>query len=148
MVSFKEVTESNEALKERMNGLTCVFVGVTFSWGGEVALKALAAKAEKLTVFVVDKHEKAAEKVIDACKNLSPSSTFIFMKADVKLLKNVDQVCKEINLKAAKLNLLHMGQTTALAKLSPFRCGKLYRCSSTPDTRLPDQAPKKASTPC
>jgi NADP-dependent 3-hydroxy acid dehydrogenase YdfG len=128
MVSFKDITESNEALRERMNGLTCVFAGAACdTLFGQSALKALAAQAANLTVFLVDNDEKRANRVIKACKNLSRSSNFIFLKADLKHLKEVDRVCNEINLRVAKLDLLHMTQGSVVSVASTlFRKGKSH----------------------
>ena len=43
-------------------------------------------------------------------KNIRPEAEATFIKKDLTLLKNVDEVCEEIKAKEKKLNLLFMTQ--------------------------------------
>ncbi len=75
-----------------------VFVGGT-SGIGEYALRALARRARRLKVYIVGRSQEAADRIIADCKKDSPEGEFIFIKADVSLLKNVDEVSQQIKSK-------------------------------------------------
>ena len=72
-------------------------------------------------------------------KNIQPEAETTFIKKDLTLLKNVDEVCEEIKAKEKKLNLLFMTQGTMSMKgrdgCSPLSILNTIR-KSAPDSEL------------
>ncbi len=134
MVVLSDVTKSNEAIASTFpQGLVAVFVGGT-SGIGEYTLKALAAHSTNSRVYLVGRAQDAADRIIKECQELSPSSHFEFIKADISLLNVVDEVCDRIKSKETAINILFQSQGTLArnpgihiypsppCNLSPKRC--------------------------
>ena len=122
MVVLSDVTKSNEAIASTFpQGLVAVFVGGT-SGIGEYTLKALAAHSPNSRVYLVGRAQDAADRIIKECKELSPSSHFEFIKADIGLLNVVDDVCSRIKSKETAINILFQSQGTLARKT-----GTVYR---------------------
>jgi NAD(P)-dependent dehydrogenase (short-subunit alcohol dehydrogenase family) len=109
MVKLTDVRSSNTAFKSHSAGFVAIFVGGT-SGIGETTVKALAANGIKCTAYVVGRNDAAAAAIIKECEALSPESTFTFIKKDVSILRNVDDVVEEIKSKEQKVDLLFMTQ--------------------------------------
>ena len=56
------------------------------------------------------RNELAADKIISEIKHIQPDAEATFIKKDLTLLKNVDEVCEEVKAKEKKINLLFMTQ--------------------------------------
>ncbi|KAJ5675076.1 Short-chain dehydrogenase/reductase SDR [Penicillium maclennaniae] len=95
-------------------GLVAVFVGAT-NGIGEYPLKESSRHAQKLRVYFVGRSQGAGDHIAKECQELSPRGEFIFIKADVSLLKTVDEVCREIYSKEKTINLLFLTCGPALA---------------------------------
>lgn len=54
--------------------------------------------------------QDAADRIISEIKAIQPEAQTSFIRKDLTLLKNVDEVCDEIKAKETKLNLLFMTQ--------------------------------------
>lgn len=52
--------------------------------------------------------QQAADRIISELKSIAPEAEVNYIRKDVSLLKNVDEVCSEITAKEIKLNLLFM----------------------------------------
>lgn len=89
--------------------VTRVFASAT-SGLGESALRALAANSTAPRVYITDCGEPRTAAIIEDCLKIYPGGTFIFLSADLSLLKNVDTVCREIlkREEGGKLDLLFM----------------------------------------
>ena len=112
MVALSEIIASNERLSSTFpDGLVAVFVGGT-NGVGEYTLKAFAKYATKPRVYIVGRSQEAADRIIEECKQLNPSGKFEFMKSDISLLKNVDDVCRQIKSKETAINILFESQGT------------------------------------
>ena len=109
MVALSTVRASNTLLKDRVDPLTAIFAGGTAGIGEE-ALKAFAVNAKAPNVYLVGRNEEAAKLIIDGCLKSCPEGNFHFLKADLSLLKNVDEVCEEVLRREKKLDLLFMSQ--------------------------------------
>ena len=56
------------------------------------------------------RNEDAANRIISELRAIQPDGQLTFIKKDLTLLKNVDEVCEEIKGKERKLNILFMTQ--------------------------------------
>lgn len=128
MITLPQVIASNEHIGSTFpDGLVAVFVGGT-SGVGEYTLKTLAKYAPKLRAYIVGRSQDAADRIIAECKKINPGGKFEFIKADVSLLKNVDEVCRQIRDKETSINILFLTQgtmafkkSTSLSYISLFR---------------------------
>ncbi|KAI0382114.1 putative short-chain dehydrogenases/reductase [Hypomontagnella monticulosa] len=110
MVSLAQATASNERIASTFPaGLVAVFVGGT-SGVGEYTVKKFAKYVLKPKVYIVGRSQEAADRIIAECKETNPEGTFEFIKADVSLLKSVDDVCRQIKRKETAINLLFESQ--------------------------------------
>lgn len=129
MVTLSDVEASNRCISSVFqDGLVAVFVGGT-SGIGEYTLKQLAKDTRKLRAYIVGRSLEAADRIIKECKQLNSAGEYIFIQADVSLLKNVDDVCRQIKAKEKAINILFQSQATmATGK------GKLKNSSHFPPT--------------
>lgn len=114
MVSLSDVQSSNAQIATALpQGLVAVFVGAT-NGIGEYSLKEFARHARKPRVYFVGRSQDAADRIAGECRELNPEGEFTFIKADVSLLKSVDDVCREIKSKENTINLLFLTCGSAL----------------------------------
>ena len=110
MVSLKDVHTSNEQLSSSFpSGLVALFVGAT-SGIGAATLKAFAKYTQKPRAYFIGQSQSAADNVVSECQNLNPEGEFIFIQANVSLIKVVDEVCAQIKAKETVLNFLFLSQ--------------------------------------
>ncbi|KAI0468014.1 putative short-chain dehydrogenases/reductase [Xylaria cf. heliscus] len=110
MVALTDIIASNERIASALPaGLVAVFVGGT-SGVGEYTLKAFARYARAPKVIIVGRSQEAADRILGECRGLNPDGHFEFIRADVSLLKNVDDVCRQIREKVAVVNILFESQ--------------------------------------
>jgi NADP-dependent 3-hydroxy acid dehydrogenase YdfG len=57
-------------------------------------------------VYLVGRNATAAERIIKECGELNKEGKVEFLRADVTELKEVDRVCKEIEKREKKINLI------------------------------------------
>lgn len=108
MVSLSAVQSSNSLISSTLPpGLVAVFVGAT-SGIGEITLKKFASHARQPRAYFIGRSQNAADRILAECKALNPTGEFIFIKADVSLIRVVDEVCKEIKAKEKLLNILFL----------------------------------------
>ncbi|KAI1423752.1 putative short-chain dehydrogenases/reductase [Xylaria sp. FL1777] len=110
MVNLSDVIASNERIPSALpSGLVAVFVGGT-SGVGEYTLKAFVRYARAPKIIVVGRSQEAADRILNECRQLQPDGHFEFIRADVSLLKNVDDVCRQIKEKVSVINVLFESQ--------------------------------------
>jgi len=108
MVLLTEVQASNSRIASTLiPGLVAVFVGGT-SGVGETTLKQFAKHAVKPRVYFVGRSQEAGDRIKAECQKLNPEGEFIFIKEEISLLKNVDEVCEVIKSKEKSVNLLFL----------------------------------------
>lgn len=108
MVSLSDVRSSNSLISSTFPlGLVAVFVGAT-SGIGEITLKKFAKYTRQPRAYFIGRSQDAADRIVVECKALNPAGEYIFVKADVSLIRVVDEVCKEITVKEKVLNLLFL----------------------------------------
>lgn len=108
MVSLEEVHASNACVASELpSGLIAVFVGAT-SGIGEYTLKQFAKHARRPRIYFVGRSKEAGERIATECKASNPEGSFTFIRADVSLIRTVDEVCNDIKHKEDVINLLFL----------------------------------------
>jgi NADP-dependent 3-hydroxy acid dehydrogenase YdfG len=107
MVSFSNVQLSNSLISSTLPRLVAVFVGAT-SGIGEITLKKFAKYSNQPRAYFVGRSQDAADRIRAECKVINPQGEYIFIKADVSLIRVVDKVCDEIKAKEKALNMLFL----------------------------------------
>ncbi|KAL3459492.1 hypothetical protein BJX64DRAFT_301235 [Aspergillus heterothallicus] len=113
MMSLSDITASNAQLSATFTaGLVALFVGAT-SGIGAATLKAFAKYTRRPRAYFVGRSQEAADSIVSECQALNPDGEYIFIAADVSLIKVVDQVCAQIQAREAQLNILFLSQGVA-----------------------------------
>ena len=121
MVALSAIVKSNSLIQTSLPpGLVAVFIGATKGIG-EASLKAFAKYTCKPRIYFVGRSQDVGERVRRECEALNPDGGFIFIRADVTLIKNVDEVCREIMRKEKTINLLFQSQGSLV-----FRTGNYH----------------------
>ena len=108
MVSLSDVQSSNSQIPSTLPpGLVAVFVGAT-SGIGEETLKQFAKYTRQPRAYFVGRSQAAADRIIADCKALNALGEYIFIKADVSLIRVVDEVCREIKTREKVIDLLFL----------------------------------------
>ncbi|OGE49256.1 hypothetical protein PENARI_c022G07660 [Penicillium arizonense] len=107
MVSLPDVQSSNDQIAELPAGLVAVFVGAT-NGIGEATLKEFARSAKSPRAYFVGRSQEAGNRITAECRQLNPEGEYLFIKADLSLIRNVDEVCREIKSKEKAINLLFL----------------------------------------
>lgn len=131
MVSLTDVQSSNANIANTLPaGLVAVFVGAT-SGIGEATLIEFARSARSPRAYFIGRSQEAAARITAECRQLNPEGEFIFIQADVSLIRNVDEVCRELKNKEKSIDLLFMscgsirtgeGVLANLSSLNPDWC--------------------------
>ncbi|KAI0134008.1 hypothetical protein BJ170DRAFT_705498 [Xylariales sp. AK1849] len=110
MIDWRWRHSSNSRLSSTLPGqLVAVFVGAT-SGIGEATLKNFARYSRQPRAYFIGRSEDAAERILAECKTLNPAGEYTFIKADVSLIRVVDQVCDRIKAKETTINVLFLSQ--------------------------------------
>ena len=112
MVTLADSEASNGKIASTLPAeLVAVFVGGT-SGIGEYTLKQFAQDVRRPRVYFTGRNEQAGERITAECKRLNHEGQYTFLSADTSLLKNVDEVCREIKSKETTLNVLFISTGT------------------------------------
>lgn len=60
------------------------------------------------TIYLIGRNETRANAIITELKAVNSTAQAHFVQTDLALLKNVDDVCKQINEKEGRINLLFL----------------------------------------
>ena len=108
MVALSTVQASNSLVSSILPpGLVAVFVGAT-SGIGEATLKQFAKHARKPRAYFVGRSQNAGDRIVAECKAQNLDGEYVFVKADVSLIRVVDDVCESIKAKEMSLNILFL----------------------------------------
>ncbi|MCJ1287500.1 hypothetical protein MMC26_006852 [Xylographa opegraphella] len=105
MVNIKHVRSSNASLAAKAPGMVALFIGGT-SGSGMGTLKQLARHAKAPKVYIVGRSQHSATLLLDELKSLNPQGTFIFLETEISLIRNVDQICREISSQEKQMDLI------------------------------------------
>jgi hypothetical protein len=122
MVTLTEVQRSNAQISTAVQPLVGVFVGAT-SGIGEYALREFVRHGGDARVYFVGRSQEAGDRLTAEMKSLNEKAHIKFVKADVSLMKTVDEVSLRIREQEKYINVLFQSQGTA-----QFRTSKLRRC--------------------
>ncbi|KAE8138692.1 short-chain dehydrogenase/reductase [Aspergillus pseudotamarii] len=116
MASIAAVRENNSEIS-RLYGsnLVAVFVGGT-SGIGESTARAFIRNTNASRAYLVGRDQARATRMIEELRQIRPDSQITFLKADVSLLREVDDACSAIQQKEDKLNLLFLSPGTGTMK--------------------------------
>ena len=118
MVSLELIASSNDGIRSTLPaGLVAVFIGGT-NGVGETTARQFAKHAVQPRVYIVGRSQEAGESVTAECRALNPEGTFIFLKRETSLMRNVDEVCNELASKEEVINLLFLTVGTLQAGIS------------------------------
>lgn len=144
MVALDQVQASNAKIATTYpDGLVAVFAGATAGIG-ETSLREFARHASRPRIYVIGRSREACDRLDADLKNVNPDGVYIFIRSDVSLLRNVDEVCKDIRNEETAINVLFMSQGTLnLTKGKPaappfffsYRCSTRIYPSTRPMTR-------------
>ncbi|TVY55854.1 Oxidoreductase andH [Lachnellula cervina] len=110
MVSLSAVQDSNSKIAATFGpGSVAVFVGAT-SGIGETSLKQFARHSQAPRIYFIGRSQEAGDRITGELQALNKAGTYIFVKADVSLIKVVDDVCRDIRSKEKAINLLFQSQ--------------------------------------
>ncbi|KAI1748264.1 NAD(P)-binding protein [Xylaria castorea] len=108
MVSLSSIHSSNSLISSTLPpGLVAVFVGGT-SGIGEETLKKFAQYTTRPRAYIIGRSQKAADHIVTECQAINPEGQYFFRKADVSLIRGVDEVCEEIKAKEQAINILFL----------------------------------------
>ncbi|KAG4440942.1 hypothetical protein IFR05_003571 [Cadophora sp. M221] len=108
MVSLADIQASNSQISTVLPPvLVAIFIGGT-SGIGKITLKKFAKYSLQPRAYIVGRSQSAAERIIAECRMLNPEGEYIFIKADVSLMKVVDEVCETIKAQEKFVNLLFL----------------------------------------
>jgi NADP-dependent 3-hydroxy acid dehydrogenase YdfG len=108
MVTLSDVQFSNSLISSTLPAdLVAVFVGAT-SGIGETTLKQFAKYSRQPRAYLVGRSQDAGDRIVAECKALNSEGEYTFVKADVSLIRVVDEVCEEIKVKEKAVNILFL----------------------------------------
>ena len=120
MVTLEQIQTSNAHIVSSLpSGLVAVFIGATRGIG-EATLKQFVRYAVAPRVYFVGRGKEDGERVGAELANINPEGEYHFRSADVSLLANVDEVCREIKCKERVVNLLFMSCGTRITGRGEF----------------------------
>ncbi|KAI9172513.1 NmrA-like family domain-containing oxidoreductase notO [Paramyrothecium foliicola] len=112
MVLLSTVQALNaEARTSLPPGIVAVFAGAT-SGIGELALRSFAQHAPRPRIYFIGRSQEAGERLRKELKEINEGGEYIFVRADLSLIKNVDKVSADIKAKETVVNVLFMSQGT------------------------------------
>ncbi|KAL2128610.1 hypothetical protein VTI74DRAFT_8938 [Chaetomium olivicolor] len=114
MVTLEQMRASNLRIPGCLPaGLVAVFAGGT-SGIGETTMKQFAKHTVLPRIYFVGRSERAAARLRTELMDLNPAGKYHFIRADLSLLQNVDNVCREIKTKESAINLLFLTSGTMI----------------------------------
>ncbi|KAI6760891.1 hypothetical protein HG530_009751 [Fusarium avenaceum] len=112
MVLLSIVQQTNASAASKLPaGLVAVFAGATAGIG-ETALRAFAKHTVRPKIYYVGRSQEAGDRLQKELREVNSEGSYVFIKKDMSLLKNVDEVCRDIKSKETALNVLFLSQGT------------------------------------
>lgn len=112
MVALDKIQASNSSIAATYpEGLVAVFAGATAGIG-ETSLREFARHTSKPRIYIIGRSKEACDRLDADLKSVNPGGQYTFIRSDVSLLRNVDEVCRHIRSKESAINVLFMSQGT------------------------------------
>lgn len=112
MVDLDKVQSSNNQVSTVYpDGLVAVFAGATAGIG-ETSLREFARHTSKPRIYIIGRSEEACDRLDADLRLVNPAGQYTFIRSDVSLLRNVDDVCRQIRSRETAINVLFMSQGT------------------------------------
>lgn len=109
MVALKDVKASNSTILKQHESLTAVFTGATAGIG-LATLQAFAKYVPKPKAIIVGRSRSKFDPDLQKLTSINPDGEYIFVEAEISLIKNVDTVCEEIKRHTDTVDRLYMSQ--------------------------------------
>ncbi|KAK1759004.1 3-keto-steroid reductase [Echria macrotheca] len=108
MVSLEQVRSSNGRIASELPpGLVAVFLGGTGAIGG-LAMRQFARHTVRPRIYFLGRSQTAGDRIVAELKQINPDGDYCFIRADISLLRTVDDVCREIRAREHHINLLFL----------------------------------------
>ncbi|KAK4565749.1 hypothetical protein LTR86_003598 [Recurvomyces mirabilis] len=106
MVHIDVVRQAN-ALAQRIENLVCVFVGGTGGIGATTA-KEVFRRTRTPRIYIIGTSEDKGNELCEELKGINAGGQAIFIKKDISLIKNVDELCDDLKKREPKINCLFL----------------------------------------
>jgi NADP-dependent 3-hydroxy acid dehydrogenase YdfG len=107
MVKLKDVQESNAALGSTSSGQVALFVGATSGIAFHT-LTEFTRNSNRPKVYIVGRSDAKLSNIIAELERINPEGSYVPIRSEISLLKNVDAACEEYKRKEKCLDLLVM----------------------------------------
>lgn len=107
MVNLEVVQESNTALRSSRPGHVALFVGATSGIAFHT-LTEYARHSNQPKVYIVGRSDTRLSKIIADLEKINPEGSYVPIRSEISLLKNVDAACDNFKSKERHLDLLLM----------------------------------------
>jgi short-subunit dehydrogenase len=88
---------------------------------GAASAKAFAKSTVRPRLYIIGRSQETADAVLGECRSLNPEGKFEFIKTDLSLIKNVDEISEKIKKLEPKINVLVLSAGEAdLSRSSKF----------------------------
>ncbi|KAF2725142.1 hypothetical protein K431DRAFT_317671 [Polychaeton citri CBS 116435] len=104
MVQLEQVRASNSQAHV-LHDLVCIFIGGTGGIG-ENTVKELCKRTTRPRVYIVGRSDQNGAEIVRELSDINSDCHATFIKADVSLIRNVDQVCADIMETENQINML------------------------------------------
>lgn len=139
MVAVTTIQTSNARIAATLPTTTtpqvALFIGATSGIGKSSLLQyAKHTASNNPRIYFVGRSQSAADEILQQLRAIKPDgkAEYVFIKADVSLLAEVDAVCKQIKEKESAINLLLLSQGTLDQNTRTYHfCPYLYICGRT-----------------
>ncbi|KAI1329916.1 hypothetical protein F5Y16DRAFT_59708 [Xylariaceae sp. FL0255] len=106
MVSLNAVRASNNRVEtDLISDLVAVFAGGSRGIG-ESAMKQFAKKASKPRIYVVGRTQVTGDRTLAELHQLNPEGKYVFLRYDMSLLRNIDELSRDLRSREPTINLL------------------------------------------
>lgn len=93
--TLSEIVATNDTLHSQYESVTAIFTGATQGIG-LATLKAFAQHIPKPRAFIVGRSRQRFHSELDNLASLNPNGEFIFIEAEVAMIRSIDAVCGQI----------------------------------------------------
>jgi len=107
MVNLTSVKESNRALPSTKSGQVALFVGATSGIAFHTLIE-FARCSDRPKVYIVGRSDAKLSNIIGELESINPRGSYVPIRSEISLLKNVDAACEEFKRKTTHLDLLVM----------------------------------------